>query len=320
MRARTLRLLLLVALALSILLSMSFGAVHVSMWDFLLGDPMAQGIVMQFRLPRTLVGALVGAELAAAGAILQAITRNPLADPHITGVSNGASFVAVLILLALPGFPVTALPATALVGGLGAGILVWLVAWKKGGLNPGRLALSGIAVGAVLSAGTSALLLQHPIGANASFAWLAGGFWGRNWDHVRALLPWALSLLVLAWLLGPRIDLLALGDDVARGNGLSVERNRTLLLALAVLLAASAVAIAGPIGFVGLVIPHLARLLVGAPFRRLLPVTALLGATLVVLADALGRTLFAPTEIPAGVFTALVGAPYFLHLLRRTAL
>lgn len=320
MKGRYLRLGLFILLILLILLSTALGAVSISLSKLFAGDELAWRIVLQFRLARTLVGAGVGAALAVSGAILQAITRNPLADPHITGVSNGAGLVAVLVLVLLPNFPITALPAAALVGGFVAGVVVWLVAWKKSGLHPGRLALAGVAVGAVLSAATQGVLLRGATGSNSAYAWLAGGLWGRNWDHLYALLPWLIVGMLVAWAMGPQLDLLSLGDEVARGAGLSVERVRTGLLALAVVLAASAVAVAGPIGFVGLVIPHLARMLVGSPFRRLLPVTALMGAALVVGADVLGRTVVAPLEIPAGVFTALVGAPYFLHLLRKTAL
>lgn len=321
MKGKYLRLGLFVLLIVLILLSTALGAVPISLTKLFAGDQLSWRIVLQFRLARTLVGAGVGAALSVSGAILQAITHNPLADPHITGVSNGAGLVAVLILVILPGFPITALPAAALVGGFAAGVVVWLVAWKKSGLHPGRLALAGVAVGAVLSAATQAVLLRGATGgANSAYSWLAGGLWGRNWEHLYALLPWLIAGLLVAWAMGPQLDLLSLGDEVARGAGLSVERVRTGLLALSVVLAASAVAVAGPIGFVGLVIPHLARMLVGSPFRRLLPVTALMGAALVVGADVLGRTLVAPLEIPAGVFTALVGAPYFLNLLRKTAL
>jgi iron complex transport system permease protein len=319
MQRRWLLWLLLTVLVVVIALSMAMGAVPIPLSKVLSGDAMSLMLIKNYRLPRTLVGALVGAELAVAGAMLQSVTRNPLADPHVTGVSAGAGLVAVGIFLAVPTFPMTLVPLAALVGGVVAGAIVYTVAWR-GGIHPGRLALSGIAISTVLSAGTSALLLKYSLTANAAMVWLAGGLWGRNWDHLQALAPWALPALGLAWLLGPRIDVLALGDDVARGLGAAVERERAMIMALAVLLAASAVAVAGPVGFVGLVIPHLARIVAGGAFRRLLPVAALLGAALVVLSDALARSLFAPMELPAGVFTALIGAPYFLYLLRRAAL
>ena len=310
--------LLLALLVAAIALSMGMGAVKLSPAKVLAGDPLSLKILLNLRLPRTLVGALVGAHLAVAGAMLQAVTRNPLADPHITGVSAGAGLAAVTIFLTMPKFPMALVPLVALAGGVAAGGLVYLAAWK-GGINPGRLALSGVAVSAVLTAGTSALLLKYSLSANAAMVWLAGGLWGRNWDHLAALAPWAAPALLATWVLGPRIDVLSLGDDVAKGLGMYVERQRGLVMMLAVLLAASAVAVAGPVGFVGLVVPHVARLLAGGSFRGLMPVAALLGAALVVLSDALGRTLFAPFELPAGVITALVGAPYFLYLLRRAA-
>lgn len=320
MRKRiTLRWMLLLALVFAIILSMGAGSVFLSPLKALQGDSLTWRILLTYRIPRTLVGGLVGAALAVSGAVMQALVRNPLADPHITGVSSGAGLVAVLVLLALPTFPMTALPAVALAGGVGAGLLVYLVAFKGGGVNPGRLALSGIAVGAVLGAGTSAILLRYALSANAAVVWLAGGLWGRSWEHLWALLPWAAPALAATWLLGRRIDVLSLGDDVARGLGMLVERERALLLGLAVLLAASAVSVAGPIGFVGLVVPHLSRMLAGGEFRQLMPVAGLVGATLVVIADAIGRTAFAPLEVPAGVITALIGAPYFLYLLRRAS-
>jgi ABC-type Fe3+-siderophore transport system permease subunit len=310
---------LLALLPVVLLLSMGMGAVPLSLVKALQGDPMTMAILLKLRLPRTLAGALVGAQLAVAGGMLQAVTRNPLADPHIVGVSAGAGLAAVTVFLAVPGFPMALLPLAALAGGVLAGAIVYLAAWK-GGVAAGRLALAGVAVSALLTAATSALLLRYSMTANAALVWLAGGLWGRNWDHVAALAPWAVPALAAAWLLGPRVDLLTLGDDVARGLGMHVEQQRGLILLLAVLLAASAVAVSGPIGFVGLVVPHIARMLAGGRFRLLMPVAALLGASLVVLADALGRTLFAPNELPAGVITALVGAPYFLYLLRRAAL
>lgn len=306
------------ALLLTLALSMGMGAVKLSPLKAVQGDPLTLKILLDFRLPRTLVGALVGAHLAAAGTIMQAVTRNPLADPHLTGVSAGAGLAAITVFLVIPQFPMPLLPLAALVGGILAGAAVYAMAYR-GGVSPGRLALAGVAAAAVLGACTSAVLLRHALTANAAMVWLAGGLWGRNWDHLLALLPWSMPALAAAWLMGPRLDVLAMGDEVAAGLGLRVELARAGALALAVLLAASAVAAAGPVGFVGLVVPHVARLLVGSRFRLLLPAGALIGATVLVLADALGRTLFAPTELPAGVITALVGAPYFLYLLRRAA-
>jgi ABC-type Fe3+-siderophore transport system permease subunit len=221
------------------------------------------------------------------------------------------------VLLAYPEFPITMLPLAALAGGIAVGALVYSLAYRNG-VAPERLALAGIAVSAVLAAGTSYLLLKYSMQANAAMVWLAGGLWGRDMTHVAALAPWAAGALGLAWLLAPKVDVLRLGDEVARGLGMRVEATRLGLVAVATLLAAGAVAVAGPIGFVGLVVPHVVLLLVpGAPYRIVLPGVALMGAALVVLADAAGRTLLAPNEVPAGIVTALLGAPYFLYLLRR---
>lgn len=293
---------------------LSLGQVWGALWSF--ADPTARLIVWDFRLARSLVALLVGAAQGAAGAVVQGVLRNPLGDPHILGVSGGATFVAVTVLTALPQVPMRLVPALALPGGVLAGALAYRLAWE-GGVAPDRLALSGVAVGALFSAGTTIVVVNSPYKITQSMIWLSGSLWGRSWEHLLALWPWVVPSLLIIFIMASKINVLTLGDDVARGLGVRVDAVRLLLTGLASILAASAVAVAGPIGFVGLTVPHLARLLVGTDHRSALPVAALLGAVLVLAADTAGRTLVAPLEIPAGVVTALLGAPYFLYLLRK---
>ncbi|HEY5836971.1 FecCD family ABC transporter permease [Streptomyces sp.] len=277
-------------------------------------------VVVNFRLPRIVVGACVGAALAVSGAILQAVTRNPLASPAIIGVNGGAGVGALVALSFLPGSVAGWLtPAAAFAGAAVTGATVYLLARRDGIVNPARLALVGVAVGGVTLAIIQLVLVLTAFTGDvqASMRWLTGSLWGRTWENVWQVLPFTAVLLPLAWLMSDQLDLLGLGDDVPRSLGSRLERLKGLLLALAVALAASAVAVAGTIAFVGLLAPHLCRRLVGPGHRLLIPTTACAGALLVLLADAAGRGLLPPTEIPVGLFTAVLGAPYFLFQIRR---
>lgn len=312
----------LVLLVLAMAASLSLGAAALSadrVWGTLVdpADPFATLIVRSFRLPRIAVGVLVGANLAVAGALLQAIMRNPIADPGVVGISGGASLAAVLALVVWQGFPVELLPVAAMAGGLAAAAVVYRLAWRRG-LAPVRLALSGVAVSSLLAAAVVFALVVWGSGRmETALLWLAGSLYARDWSHLRLLAPWcAIGLLALPAAARP-VGLLRLGDEVARGLGLHVERARLGVLVLAVLLAASAVAVTGPIGFVGLIVPHIARALVGGNERDVLPVTVVLGAALVVIADMVGRLVIAPIELPVGIVTSILGVPFFLVLLRR---
>lgn len=274
--------------------------------------------VMDTRLPRVVAGLLAGAALALAGAIIQAVARNPLAEPGIIGVAGGAGVGAVVMITLVP---MASFWALAGVAGLGAGLaaaLVFLLA-ARGGFASERLVLIGVAV----SAGAQSLIvvlitLTDPWNEVKALTWLAGSTYGRSFEH---LVPMALALVVAVPLLyGMRhtMDLLSVDDHTPRVLGVHVPHARLILLAVAVVLTGAAVAGVGVIGFVGLVAPHAARALVGRRHARALPVAALLGATLVCLADALGRTVIAPAQLPAGLVTAIVGAPYFVWLLYRT--
>ncbi len=300
----------------------SIGSVRVApadIWAALLGERTGPGyIIWNLRLPRVLLAALVGANLGLAGALLQTVTRNPLAEPHLLGISAGGGFAAVLALKLAPATPFTRLPALAFLGSLAGAALVYGLAWR-GGAAPLRLVLAGVAVGALLTALTTGLLLTSSLTLQTTMSWLAGGLSARTWTHLRTVLPYSLAAAVAALMLARHIDVLALGDEPATGLGLRVEWLRAGLIGIVALLTGSAVAVAGLIGFVGLIVPHIARRLVGARHGYLLPTSWLLGGALVVAADAVARTIAAPRELPIGIVTAVAGAPFFLYLLRRAA-
>ena len=272
-------------------------------------------ILMNIRLPRTIVALLVGVNLSLSGAVLQAVMKNPLADPHIIGISSGAGLTGILVLLLLPEYGALVTPA-AFVGAMGAAVLIYLLAWKNG-IRPVRIILAGVAVSAFLGAGISALMILYSDRVHSALMWMVGGLSARSWPHVFMLWPYSLVGAFLAFLGARQLNILQLGDEVAKGLGLHVERTRILMTAVAALLAASAVSVVGLLGFVGLIVPHAARLLLGNDYRYLLPGAALLGAAVLTASDTVARLAFAPVELPVGILMAVLGAPFFLFLLRR---
>lgn len=277
-------------------------------------DPQSQ-IIWNIRMPRTIVGALVGVNLSLSGAILQAIMRNPLADPHIIGISSGAGLAGVTIMILFPALEYLITPA-AFVGAMLAAVCIYILAWKNG-IKPVRIILAGVAVSAFLSAGISGLMIFYSDRVHGALMWMVGGLAARSWPHVQIILPYAVIGLLLALASAAYLNILQLGDEMARGLGINVEITRVLLTAVAALLAASAVSVVGLLGFVGLVVPHAARLLIGSDYRYLLPASALLGIAIVTLSDTFARVVFAPIELPVGIIMAFLGAPFFLVLLRR---
>jgi len=300
--------------------SLAKGAVDIACGDVLAAFSGALGgqtaaILWNIRLPRTIVAALVGMNLALSGAILQAIMKNPLADPHIIGISSGAGLAGVVILILYPEMEYLVTPV-AFVGAMAAASLIYILAWK-GGIRPVRVILAGVAVSAFLGSGISALMIFYSDKVHGALLWMVGGLAARSWPHVSMILPYALLGLFLA-LLGARyLNILQLGDDMARSLGVAVEGVRIFMTAVAAVLAASAVSVAGLLGFVGLIVPHTARLLIGGDYRYLLPASALLGAAVVTASDTFARVVLAPVELPVGVIMAFLGAPFFLFLLRR---
>ncbi len=312
------------------LLAIRLGAVGVSSSDLWIvlasrgqpADPALVGlaaIVWEVRVPRVALAGLAGAALAIAGAAWQGVLRNPLADPYLIGASAGAALGAAgAILFGLGGGASWALPLLAFVGAIGAVALVYRLASTGGrALSVERLLLAGVAVSSFLSALLSLAMLAKAEAFTQLYFWLMGGLSGRGWEHVALLVPYAAlaSAGLLAYV--PRLNLLQLGEETARGLGVDLARDQRVVIALAALLTAAVVSVCGMIGFVGLVVPHVARLLAGPDLRRMLPVAAVLGAGLLTAADLAARLLWAPVEIPVGVLTAMLGAPFFLMLLAR---
>ncbi|WP_017317658.1 FecCD family ABC transporter permease [Mastigocladopsis repens] len=280
------------------------------------GNPDHAFIINTLRLPRIITACFVGMALAVSGTILQGITRNPLAEPGIIGMNAGAGFAAVSLIVVFPDVvSAEALPLSAFTGALTVAILVYLLAWDKGS-SPIRLILVGIGIDTFLNAFTTLMETFGEIDdVSRALVWLAGSVSGRSWEEVLSLLPWLIVFVPLALVKAQQLNALALGDDIAKGLGSQVEWQRGLLLLTSAALCGAAVATAGTIYFVGLMAPHIARQLVGSTHEGLIPVSGMIGAMIVVVADLLGRTLFAPTEIPCGIVTAVIGAPYFIYLL-----
>ncbi|WP_128104318.1 iron chelate uptake ABC transporter family permease subunit [Paenibacillus sp. DCT19] len=273
-------------------------------------------VVLTLRLPRVLLSLLVGAALGMSGAILQGIIRNPLASPDVIGITGGAAVAAVGFVSILGGtISIKLLPLFAIIGALVTALVIYVLAWKKG-VTPIRLVLIGIGISAIMGAGTTFMLILSPFyTAGQAYIWLTGSIYGASWLDIRTILPVIIIVVPLAMWFARSLNAQEFGDDVATGLGVTVQWHRSLLLLCSVLLAGIAVAVAGTIGFVGLIAPHIARKLVGRMFGSLLLVSGFVGALLVLSADLIARTAFLPLDVPAGVFTAGIGAPFFLYLL-----
>jgi iron complex transport system permease protein len=317
-----------VVLLASMAASLCFGAVTLTplqLWTALWSpadlDPTQRIILWDLRLPRTLLAVLVGGGLAAAGTAFQALFRNALADPYVVGASSGAALGATLVLTMgwSTGFAgLGPLPVAAFLGALLAVAAALLLAESGGGsASIASLLLAGTALGAMLSAAVSFLLLWRDQPWFQVFNWLLGSFSGRSWAHVTVSWPYFAVSFVSLWFMARPLDALTLGEETAASLGLPVRRVRIGVIAAATLAAGVAVAISGIIGFVGLIAPHLARLLFGAGHRRLLVASALLGSILLVWADIGARSVLAPVEVPVGILTAALGGPFFLFILRR---
>lgn len=282
--------------------------------------PLQEQIIWTFRMPRVLLAVVVGAGLSLVGAVLQTMVRNPLADPYLLGVSGGASFAAVLVLVlgsaALGG---VSLSGAAFLGALISTAMVYSLAQRNGRINPARLVLAGVALAYLFQAGYSYLLLKTDTidGVQSILFWLLGSLAGANWSQLRVPAA-ALMLGIVVLLLQARaLNALLSGEETAASLGVNVRRFQIEMLVVTSLLTGVMVAVSGAIAFVGLIIPHVARLIVGADHRRLLPISALCGAAFLVLVDLAARTIDSPNEVPLTIVTALFGVPFFLWLLRR---
>ncbi|WDQ30308.1 iron ABC transporter permease [Paenibacillus marchantiae] len=283
------------------------------------GDQEYHFTIHQLRLPRVLTGFLVGCGLALAGTILQVITRNPLASPGVIGLNSGAAAAVVAVMVLVPTFPMRHMPWIAFVGAFLAATVIYGLSWRKGEASSTvRMLLIGVGISAMAGALITYLLTVGKIfRISQASVWMAGSLYGRTWGHFWPLLPWMLLLFLLLIWMSRRLDMFLLDVQSATGLGLRVETMRVLFLLMSVGLAGSAVSMAGTIGFVGLMAPHMAKHLAGSRSLVRLPIAALLGGLIVMLADLAGRTCFTPYEIPAGLITAIIGAPYMMYLLLR---
>ena len=272
--------------------------------------------LMEYRLPRAVLAILLGGALAISGVLVQSVVRNPLASPDILGINNVAGLVAVSVLMFLPNLAFYWMPIFAFLGGVLSFVILWIVCGFN--FRPIKMAIIGVALSALWAAISHYLMLTNPVEINTAMLWLTGSLWGRSWSYLNVVLPWLIVLLPLPFIFCRDLDTLGLGENKASTLGVTVNKVQISVLVLAVALSTTAVAICGPIAFLGLVAPHLARRLVGGRHRTLLPAALIIGALLLQLSDILARVIAPPTELPAGILTAIIGAPYFFYLLMRT--
>jgi len=313
---------LLVVLALVCVASVTFGVLDVGWNDLVAGvmggqETTAQAAVVK-RMPRTVLAVLIGAALGVAGAVMQGVTRNPLADPEIFGVNAGASLAVVTGIVFLGLSSQSGYIWFAMVGAAAASLFVYSVgSLGRGGATPLKLALAGAATAVALSSLVSAILLPNVQDMETFRSWSIGGVGGATWDKIALIAPFLLVGLLISWSSSRALNSLALGDELAAGLGEHVNRSRLLASLGGVILCGAATAIAGPIGFVGLVVPHVVRLLVGVDHRWLIPLSAIGGAILLTAADVVGRLVGGTEEIQVGIITSIVGAPFFIWIVRR---
>ena len=272
--------------------------------------------LMEYRLPRAVLAILLGGALAISGVLVQSVVRNPLASPDILGINSAAGLVAVSVLMFLPNLAFYWMPIFAFLGGVLSFVILWIVCGFN--FRPIKMAIIGVALSALWAAISHYLMLTNPVEINTAMLWLTGSLWGRSWSYLNVVLPWLVVLLPLPFIFCRDLDTLGLGENKASTLGVTVNKVQISVLVLAVALSTTAVAICGPIAFLGLVAPHLARRLVGGRHRTLLPAALIIGALLLQLSDILARVIDPPTELPAGILTAIIGAPYFFYLLMRT--
>ncbi|CEO36051.1 iron compound ABC transporter permease FhuG [[Clostridium] sordellii] len=310
----------LILLIVLLVLLTTVGSVNLSFGEIisaLINDDnkMVTTIVYKMRLPRNILAVLVGANLAVSGILLQSVMKNPLADPGITGVSTGASVAAIIILLVAPQFT-SILPIAAFIGGAIACMLVFLMAYKNG-LKPGRIVLAGVAINTILGGVISYLSTMYSDRIQSAMLWLNGSLATKTWADVEMLFVYSIVGLIVSLLLIRSANVLQLGDDAATNLGFNVNLTRMLISVVAVFLAATSTAVVGVISFVGLIVPHISRMLMGSDHKFTIPFSIILGSMVLLVADTLGRTIGGAVEIPVGVIMSIVGGPFFLYLLRK---
>lgn len=319
-------LLLLAANAAAMVLCTGLGSLRISPVEVIrsllgIGDDSSHMIIFSLRLPRVVIAVMVGAALAVSGALLQGIVRNPLTSPDVIGITGGAQLGTIVFILYFSGVSIRYMPIWSIGGAFAAAALVYLFAYRRG-ITPLRLVLIGIGMATALTAFTYMLILTAPFTPSAvavkAFTFMTGSIYGVSWQRdVVTLLPWIVILLPLSLIYARHLNVQELGDEVAASVGSSLQAKRTMLLFVSVALSGAAISIGGSINFIGLMAPHIARKLVGPAYGGVIPVSALIGSLILLLSDLIARTAFLPLDIPAGVFTAAVGAPFFIYLLYR---
>lgn len=305
-------------------IAIGLGSVRIAVPDILTtlftaaGETKFQTIIFDIRLPRVLLALIIGANIAISGALLQAVMGNPLADPGLTGVTAGAAAFVLVIMLAYPEYTYL-VPIAAFVGGIIAAFIVYALAWRRTGITPITIILSGVAVNALCGGIVGFLSIIYSDRLPSAVQWLNGSLAAKGNNSLLMIYPYTLVGWILSIFAIRKANIIRLGDQVATNLGENVTRIRIALSLLAVFLTAISVAAIGMIGFVGLIVPHMARLLVGSDYKYMMPMSMILGALVLLLADTGGRTLFAPLDIPAGILMAVIGGPYFLYLMRRRA-
>lgn len=307
----------------SIFLAVAFGAkdIHLqTVWTavFDYNPKLTQHqIIYELRLPRVIGAAVVGAAFAVAGAVMQGVTRNPLADAGVLGINAGAMFVVALSFAFFPHMPYSYLMVVSFIGAVLSTVLIFIIGSATAGvLTPMRLTIAGAVMAALLHSLSSGVAIYYDLSQDLAF-WYAGGVAGVKWEHLKFLVPIIFITIVFATVLGRSISLISMGDDVATNLGVKTNRTRILGMIIVVILAGVSVSAVGSIGFVGLVIPHIARKIVGVNYRLIIPMSALLGAMLLVLADLGARTVNPPKELAIGIMVALIGVPFFLYIARK---
>ena len=310
------------------LISLNIGSLSISPEDVIKtligeGSKSHEIAIFKLRLPRVVIAILVATALAVAGAILQGVTKNDLADSGILGINSGAALFVVIYIYFMNGnvydgisnFTIFTMPIIALSGAIFGAFLIYILAWKNG-INSSRLLLVGIGINIAFTSILTIFQLKFTTQEfNRVMAWTNGSIWGASWKYVLAILPFVLIITLIAMYKSRYLDTLNLGDEVATGLGVEVEKERRKLIVYAVILAGVATSVAGSIGFLGLVAPHIARKLVGPKHKRLIPTAALVGSVILLVSDTIARNLISPMEVPVGIVVAVIGVPYFIYLM-----
>ncbi|AEB75288.1 FecCD family ABC transporter permease [Clostridium botulinum] len=313
-------LLSLIILGFLVIVTIGIGSVSIPIKDIIdtflgHGNEINESIIMDMRLPRIIIAVFVGASLSISGALLQSVMSNPLADPGITGVSSGASLVAIIVMIYFPGLH-GVLPFMAFLGAIVACIMVFALSWDNG-LSSMRIILAGVAVNAIFVGATSLLSVLNSDKIQGILLWINGSIAYKGWNDVIYLVPYSIIGIVLALFCAKGSNLLALGDDVATNLGVNVNKTRIFISLVAVFLAGISTSVVGIIGFIGLIVPHICRLILGYDYKYLIPMSATLGGILLLVADTMARFIARPVELPVGVIMSMIGGPFFLFLLRR---